>query len=119
MNLKQHHLIFIFAAVMISIVMIIESPWLRNKRFSELTHEFNESSFEGVVSGIHNDKDDHNSLKVYYGQNEELDLTWFVNKYQLIQRIHEGDTIIKRRNSDEIVIHSKGKEDIINIRIIK
>lgn len=119
MAVKKHHLIFIFTVVMILVVAVIESPWLRNNRFLELTHSFKESSFEGVVTGVFRDKKDHNSMKIFYGQQEELDLTWFLNSNQLIQQIHRGDTISKCKNTDKIVVHSNGKVQVIKVDIIR
>ena len=117
--LKRNYLSIGVLVVIITLFTILESPWAREKRFSDLTEEFKISSFKGVVTGIGHDKNDHNSLKIFYSRHEELDLTWFANKEQLIHSVSVGDVIAKTTNTNKITIYSNGKKNEIRMKIIK
>ncbi|MNJ90825.1 hypothetical protein D3C87_84650 [compost metagenome] len=93
-------------SLIILIIIIIESPWAKQKRFNDLTSDFRASEFSGVVTRIARDKSDHNNLKIYFGRNQNLDLTWFENRAELVDRIHIGDSISKRKHNKTIRVFS-------------
>ncbi len=118
---KGHKYLAVFSvATIIIIAIIIGSQTARNNRFDNLNSEFKESEFSGVVTMITQDKLDHNSWKIYFDKNNNsLDLTWFENKTELINRIHIGDSISKPKNGEIIHVFSKTKAFGIKVIILK
>ena len=119
MNKMNKYIGILPITIIIIITIIVESPFARNNRFDNLTAEFEKSEFSGVVTMITQDKSDHNSWKIYFGKDNSLDLTWFENKAELINRIHAGDSISKSKNSETIRIFSRATDFEIKVIIIR
>jgi len=88
-------------------------------RYERLNWDFNESQFYGKVISIKKDRTDHNSLKIYFENHKEFDLTWISNREYLLSNISIGDTLEKRSGNNYIIVHGNHVTKKIKIEIIK
>lgn len=112
-------IVVLFITGIIAFSFILDSPTGKQMRYEDLKIEFRESSFSGVVTAVKQSKRDHNRWKIYYGENRQLDLTWFENTDELIKTINIGDSILKIKGQDEIKVYSNDKVDEIKIEILR
>ena len=112
-------IVVLFITGIIVFSAFLDSPMGKQMRYEDLKIEFQESSFSGFVTAVKQSKRDHNSWKIYYGENRQLDLTWFENADELINKINIGDSILKIKGQDEIKVYSNGKMDEIKIEILR
>ena len=109
--------LFIIGIIVFSI--ILDSPFGKEMRYKDLKNEFRESSFNGVVTAVKKNKRDHNRWKIYYGNNQQLDLTWFENIEELINNINVGDSIVKNKGNEVIKVYSNNSIHEISVKILR
>lgn len=112
-------IVVLFITGIIVFSVFLDSPMGKQMRYEDLKIEFQESSFSGVVTAVKQSKGDHNSWKIYYGENRQLDLTWFENVDELVNEINVGDSILKIKGQDKIKVYSNDKMDEITIEIVR
>jgi hypothetical protein len=104
----------------LSLILLLTAYSCSNEyRHAQLKQEFAESEFNGVVTAIARDKPNHNALKIFYGTNDELDVTWFSNQYELIGMIKVGDFLVKEKGKDYLTVQSDSGIRKITVTFIR
>jgi len=101
------------------LLLIVGSSCSNEYRYEQLNKDFNASEFNGRVTAVAQDRADHNAWKIFYGTSNELDLTWFDNREELITEIKPGDFLIKEKGRKYIIVQSDESDKKIYARFIR
>ena len=84
-------------------MIVFNSSWGKERRYYSIRNEFREAEFFGIVRRIEREKNNHNELFIYYGdQQGKFPLTFVRNKLKLLKDIHVGDRISKTKGTMHI-----------------
>ena len=117
---KYNRIIGISIAILIVVVMAFNSSWGQKRRQEAISNEFKEMQFYGVVSKIDYDINNHNELFIFFKNSQnKIPLTFIKNSQSILNKIYCGDSIVKKKNTNEIAVFRGHKKVKVQTLIIK
>ncbi|HLP53817.1 MAG TPA: hypothetical protein VK151_02270 [Fluviicola sp.] len=116
-----YRIIFGFCVLCLLVWFILYNTyWGKKERYNSILTNYSQHQFADLVDSVGYDYSDHNSPKLYLRDGQNIDLSFVLNKAEIMSKCLPGDSVIKKENSLIItIIRSDSISENIQLKFAK